>query len=442
MSIESQAKQMIAPRLLVPVELGDVSAASLTPPRYVIRPIVPRGFVTLLGGHGGAGKSILGETLLAHVAAGAHTWAGLQVEDGNALFVSLEDPGALVRYRLRQIAEAYDLNAAKLGRRLKVVDGTEAAAALVSEYNDSGTRRLSPLPALEELAEAARGCSLIVVDNASDAFDANENDRRMVRGFLRLLTGIARETDAGVILLAHIDKSSAKFGSSGNSYSGSTAWHNSARSRLALVEDNGLIELRHEKLNLGRKAEPIALRWSDGGVLVPVHRSANNASSNDADGVLAAIRAASAAGADISAARTGPTTTQTVLSTFPELPAHLKGPKGRQAFWAAVSVLQAQRRVEVNEIRTASRHLRKVLVEVREFEPAHDPGARANPPHPLYAYSAHRGAGVCEGSRRLGELEHAQTCARCNGEGCHHCEASCAPAIRIDRDSKAFEDTE
>ena len=40
----------------------------------------------------------------------------------------------------------------------------------------------------------------------------------------------------------------------GNNYSGSTQWHNSVRSRLALVEsDRAGIELLHEKANYGLK---------------------------------------------------------------------------------------------------------------------------------------------------------------------------------------------
>ena len=68
---------------------------------------------------------------------------------------------------------------------------------------------------------------------------------------------IAREHDAAVVLLAHIDKAAARNGGQGNSYSGSTAWHNSARSRLALVEDEATgLELLHEKANFGKKRDP------------------------------------------------------------------------------------------------------------------------------------------------------------------------------------------
>ncbi|MEG3194015.1 hypothetical protein SNE32_17470, partial [Lysobacter sp. D1-1-M9] len=117
-----------------------------------------------------------------------------------------------------------------------------------------------------------------------------------------------------MLLLAHIDKAAAKNGSQGNSYSGSTAWHNSVRSRLALVQSDRGLELRQEKLNLGRKAEAIELDWSDSGVLVPSRTGPDegrdarlNAEAAEDDAkVLEAIEAAIESGHDVTTARTGP----------------------------------------------------------------------------------------------------------------------------------------
>ena len=46
------------------VEVGDLRTATLTPPRFVFAPIIPRGHVTMLGGHGGTGKTVLSLTLV------------------------------------------------------------------------------------------------------------------------------------------------------------------------------------------------------------------------------------------------------------------------------------------------------------------------------------------------------------------------------------------
>ena len=395
---------------LVPVSIANLLTTPTPAPPFVVDGLIPRRVVTLLGGHGGAGKSNIGLTLCAYVAGGEHTWAGHRVEDGRALYVSLEDSGEVVRHRLRNIVEACGLDVAKVERRLTVVDGTAGDTALAYEANEMGTRLLRLTAAHEELVRLAEGVRLIVVDNASDAYDAGENDRRMVRGFVRSLARIARDNDAGLILLAHIDKAAARFGSAGNSYSGSTAWHNSARSRLALVRDDaGAVELVPEKLNFGRLADPIPLAWNERGVLMPVSRSAGAGAMDDAEHVMAAMRAAQAAGVDVGAARSGPATTQTVLATFEELPTRLKGVKGRSAFWTAIGKLQATGRIKRATVTTVHRKPKAVMLLADCASSIDAEVVRANSPHPYALYSAHGDAEVCGGLRQSMPPELART---------------------------------
>jgi hypothetical protein len=105
----------------------------------------------------------------------------------------------------------------------------------------------------------------VVLDNASDAYGGDEIVRRQVRSFMRSLIDMARLTDCGVLLLAHVDKGTSRQNpSNGENYSGSTAWHNSARSRLFLSRDaQGLLKLEHQKNNLGMMREPLHLVWRD-----------------------------------------------------------------------------------------------------------------------------------------------------------------------------------
>lgn len=343
---------------LVPTNLD----ADQSSPEHVINHLVPRGVVTLLGAHGGAGKSVLALTLAAMVATG-RTWAELGIDKGKALFVSLEDPAALVNFRLRRIADAYDLDRAVVTENVLILDGSDADAALVGEIRENGVSRLGFNVAAETMRQAATGCSLIVIDNASDAYDANENERRLVRGFVRLLTKIARENNAGMILLAHVDKFAARNGAQGNTYSGSTAWHNSARSRLAMLAGPEGVELRQEKANLGRPLdEPIHLYWTDQGILMPMVGSTEGARrQDDTDAVLNALRAAWAAGVDVGTARVGSATTQHVLATFSELPTRLHGPNCRTAFWSAIDKLLSAGKVVTSEIVTNHRKKKAVF---------------------------------------------------------------------------------
>ncbi|HEB87321.1 MAG TPA: AAA family ATPase [Gammaproteobacteria bacterium] len=326
--------------------------------RYIVDHIMPRQNVTMMGGHGGSGKSLLALVLAAHCASG-RDWADLSVMQTRTLIVTLEDPPDLVRLRLRRIIAEYGLPADAIESAVTIADGTDGAT-LAIEAVESGSRYLRLTPVFDELRNLAAGHGLIIVDNASDAYGASENDRQLVRAFMAGLTHIAREHDAAVVLLAHIDKNSAKFGAAGNSYSGSTAWHNSARSRLALVgTENGALELRHEKANLGRKIDPIPLAWTDDGVLVPASSGRVDTHNRDRDDdvvVLAAIRAAIAGGTDVPAARTGPATTQHALCTYPELPKDLRTAAGRSRFWAAITRLQRSGKIIQDVITTPSRH--------------------------------------------------------------------------------------
>jgi hypothetical protein len=316
------------------VSIGDLSQIRLELPADAVAHILPAGHVTLLGGHGGTGKSILALALVAHAPSG-QSWAGLAVKRGRAVFVSLEDPPHIVRYRLRRICDAYRLPL-PADDELIILDGTNGDSALVTESIVAGVRTLVGTETLQEIRDAADGAALVVIDNASDAYDADENHRRSVRSFIRRLAEIARDTGAAILLLAHIDKAAARNGSSGNSYSGSTAWHNSARSRLALIERGpGLpgVELWHEKANLGRRIDSILLRFNDHGILVPADPIETP---RDDAALLECLRRAIAGGDVINAARSGPTSTLAICRTLPGFPASLKEPA---AFWKTLGRL-------------------------------------------------------------------------------------------------------
>jgi RecA-family ATPase len=79
---------------------------------------------------------------------------------------------------------------------------------------------------------------------------------------------IASSTGCAVLLLAHVDKASVRAGAgldSNSTFSGSTAWNNSARSRWAMVRTtNREILLKHEKCNLGPLQEELRLEFDSG----------------------------------------------------------------------------------------------------------------------------------------------------------------------------------
>jgi RecA-family ATPase len=116
--------------------------------------------------------------------------------------------------------------------------------------------------------------ALVIIDTAADVYGGNENDRRQVGQFVRLLRGLALRHDTSIVLCAQPSLSGLN---SGSGTSGSTAWNNSARSRLYLARvideeqnerDADMRMLRSMKANYAQKGFELQLRWQEG-VFVP-----------------------------------------------------------------------------------------------------------------------------------------------------------------------------
>ena len=246
------------------VSIADVLTNPAPPPSYVWDGYIPRGNLTLFAAHGGTGKSTIG-LMLAVAAALGRPLFGVDTAPCAALFVSLEDGTDIIRHRLATICRAWSVNPHDLEGRLHVVDGTEHPELFQAEARAAG----ETTPAYRELtalAESTRA-GFVLVDNASDAFGGDEINRRQVRAFMRALKLVATRTHCAVMLLAHVDKitSKSRKAEGGEGYSGSTAWHNSARSRLFMArDDSGLIRLEHQKNNLGKRRDELLLTWGDG----------------------------------------------------------------------------------------------------------------------------------------------------------------------------------
>ena len=260
--LEDYADEPPAPKLS-PVSVFDVVSAPSPPPRYVWKGYLPRGEVSLLGAHGGTGKSYIA-LMLAVAAATGRPLFGVDTEPSRVLFLSLEDSGPVVRHRLAQICREWDIEPEELAN-LQVFDGTEDPELFATAGRDAGTTTGT----YAELRRLAEGADLVIVDNASDAYGGDEIQRRQVRAFIRCLKSIAKDNNSAVLLLAHVDKntSRARKAEGGEGYSGSTAWHNSVRSRLFMTRDDaGGLKLEHQKINHGKLRETLNLFWPADGL--------------------------------------------------------------------------------------------------------------------------------------------------------------------------------
>lgn len=351
------------------IDLRDFEHRKLPAQRFPIEKLVPAGLVTLFGGHGQVGKSMFALIMAAHVAAGEPLF-DLKVEGGPVLYASLEDDADWTITRLQAIASAYNLNPKAIAENLRVLDASKAGA-LMGEA-DAYSSRLVEMAAMRELRGLVGDASVIIIDNASDAFDGNENARTQVKTFVRRLPTIRPE--AAVLLLAHIDKAAARGKVKGDSYSGSTAWHNSARSRIALLPveakqaTDPMVELHHEKWSRTTQMPPKRFKWSKRGVLIPEHGTAAGDACDDAEAVFTTIKAMIERGETVRAAMTGAANTHRLMSSAPELPEHLVN--NGHAFRDAIVRLQREGRIRTERYRDDHRNMRDKFTIAPPPEPA------------------------------------------------------------------------
>lgn len=235
--------------------------------KQVVDGMVPSGTVTLLGGDGGTGKSLLALQLSAAVATGG-AWLGRSVTAGPVVYISAEDDHAELHRRLSDVTRAAGLQFTDLGKLvIRSLAGKDALLASIPASNGP----LKPTDLFKELnyCMGVNEPVLVVLDTLADLFPGNENDRAQARQFIGMLRGLAIEYDCAVVLLSHPSLSGMN---SGTGTSGSTGWNNSVRSRLYLerVTQDGYEAnpdarvLRTMKANYGRIGGEIGMTWRNG----------------------------------------------------------------------------------------------------------------------------------------------------------------------------------
>jgi RecA-family ATPase len=249
------------------VNLSDLDTSEPAAPEFRLSELIPCGEVTLLAAHGGTGKTALAQHMAVCLAMGLPCM-GKTSKPSKVLFYSAEDGATVMRWKFAKECRRMGIASAALAERLTLVDASEADPVLFHEVTQGGARSGKVTAEFNRLDNlmAKMGAEVLIVDNASDVYAADENNRPQVRAFLRSLRKLVTPFNGAVLLLVHVDKATAKAGGS-EGYSGSTAWHNSVRSRLFLTTITTLpdgLMLEQKKSNRGRCSDPIILKWSEG----------------------------------------------------------------------------------------------------------------------------------------------------------------------------------
>lgn len=269
---------------------------------------IPSHAVVLNSGHGGDGKSYVALEICVRLALGISVLGsvGPQVR---CLYYSCEDELRVLQYRVWMICQ-------KLGRKPSELDGfltvfdMSAVVDTVLFANGGFTDRAVGL----EAECLRRGARLVVVDNVSDVYDDEENNRAKVRAFVRGMTRMAQRINGAVMLLAHIDKAAARNKLTKDTYSGSTAWNNSVRCRWAWLtlpgadgSEQKVLELA--KTNYGKPGDRFEVQWDDATSTFDLTAIQNMSADERAGEILADMLRAEELGMALSVSVTAPAQT-------------------------------------------------------------------------------------------------------------------------------------
>jgi hypothetical protein len=206
-----------------PLDWPDLAAREPPLRRWAQKGWFGFGHTTLLVGAGGIGKTLLSQQLGSCLALGK---AFVDEAPGplKVLMWACEDDHDELWRRQLAIARWLDAGLDAFTENLIIVPRHGLENALVS--TEFGKLTFSPL--LEELREQAAdtGAEVVVLDNVAQLYGGNENDRHAVTSFLNALSGALQ--GRAILLLAHPARSA------GSEFSGSSAWENTARTRLYL----------------------------------------------------------------------------------------------------------------------------------------------------------------------------------------------------------------
>jgi len=312
---------------------------------------IPGNDVTLFAGDGGQGKTQVAFQLAMKTASGGD-WCGLPVRGGAVVFVTAEEPVHELHVRAEDIRRAGGWSAP--AQPLKIISLADRDAVLAVP-GEAGMQPTELLVEIEHLVQTI-SAKLLVLDAAADMFGGDEIQRWQVRGFFRLLRAIAIRHECAVLLLAHPSVDGMR---SGRGYSGSTAWNNSARSRLFMttptrgnneVIDPNLREIVRAKSNRSSCGSKLLLRWTEGAFTSAGGSAAGILTSASAkQAFMESLRAYTLQGRNLSHQR-GPSYAPALLAADPA-----SGGLSARAYATAMNELFAEHRIKVEQYGRPSR---------------------------------------------------------------------------------------
>ena len=228
---------------------------------------IPVGYVTLLVGDGGAGKSFFMQSLAHHVGAGIAYLGETVKAQGTVVYVTTEDTEGDLHRREHKIVEAMPGTAREAASHNVILRSLFGLPSPPFFWREGEPTEL--LTSLEADLSEMSDLRLLTLDPAASLFGDNANYEAEVYPFLSYLNGMAKRLGCAIILSKHTSKSTTDRDVT-NQSGGSVAWVFAARCAYRLkrdTTDRDKATLMHFKGNHSALSEDLELAWSAEGVL-------------------------------------------------------------------------------------------------------------------------------------------------------------------------------
>jgi len=298
-----------------------------SPQEFVIDEWLTMPNVGLYSAHGGSGKSYIALEISVRVALGVSVF-GKDVKQGKVFYFSAEDDGDAIHRRVRHIVKAMGVPMSKLDGKLFIRDATRDDTVLFCAPRKFGedpytTPRYRLLRKLIKEHDPV----LVILDNAVDHYDGDENNRVQVRTFIRKLFKLAQlGSGRNILLLAHVDAKSVSDGEKAKGFSGSTAWHNSVRNLWYQwkEEDGDRQILQLKKINYGAPGARVVTQFDTDKMTFDIGKSFRPSFARFERRILEVVRNAIENGDRIPCATSGPRTAAGFIRDHALCPSELR----------------------------------------------------------------------------------------------------------------------
>ena len=245
---------------------------------WLVDGLLPVGGVTLFTGRGGVGKTLLAQQIATCIASGKDV-LGRPCTQAPVLGLYGEDDTDELSRRQQCIMHVHNIDPERVeDYHFKSLFGQET---LLGSFNKT-TAAFEPSPLYKSIRATALalGARLIILDNATQMYAGDVNDRGPVTRFLQHLNRLALDINGAVLLLGHVAKAEE------SAYVGSTAWQAGVRQQYQILRKEmpgaTLDPYKHDyrtlkvvKSNYGGIGDDLQLRY-DRGAFVEVEGQAND----------------------------------------------------------------------------------------------------------------------------------------------------------------------